>query len=525
MVAQPWQDTEADTGVGAPPPLLTSLHFLLSTLRRRWRTWIALGCVGLSLGLAYALVVPPKSEATATLLLVHDAAADPAGAMETDVNLLRTRAVAAEVIDALGLDLTPHDFQAAMDVEPLTSTVLVLTLTAYSDEEAVRRASATSEIYLDFRADQLDAQTTALVEGYQGRLTELQERADALSQEYDRLSSSTSDEAQAAAILTQRSEVTTEIGRIQQEIEDATLGTHAVVTASGVVDPASAVPRSETRRLALLGGSGLIAGLALGIGIVILGAVTSDRLRRRGDVALALGVPVQRSAARVRRGRWGALVPGRRSSAGRGVEVLSRGVEEALDSIRRRPRRVALATIDDPGAGELVLADLAVRQAVGQRRVFLVDLSERGRLAAAVGRAYRSRGEKPDDLSGVPVVFRPDGLPALAQGPIRRAGGGATALTDDDPRRTAWRSADVVLVLARVDPDVGVGDLRTWADHVVLLVTAGRSTPERLASAAELIRFSGAQLLFSLLVGTDGTDESSGKLEVADKDDPVAKRA
>ena len=43
---------------------------------------------------------------------------------------------------------------------------------------------------------------------------------------------------------------------------------------------------------------GLIAGLVLGLGIVVIRALLSDRLYRRDDVARALGAPVKLSVGR-----------------------------------------------------------------------------------------------------------------------------------------------------------------------------------------------------------------------------------
>jgi hypothetical protein len=69
------------------------------------------------------------------------------------------------------------------------------------------------------------------------------------------------------------------------------------------------------------------------------------------------------------------------------------------------------------------------------------------------------------------------------------------------------------LTLAEVDPAVGVDHLRSWTGRVVLLVTAGRSSAERLRTTSELIRSAGMQLLFAMIVGADGSDESSGRPE------------
>ena len=50
--------------------------------------------------------------------------------------------------------------------------------------------------------------------------------------------------------------------------------------------------------------AGVIAGLGLGVGIVVVGAVLTDRLRRRDEIAIAVGAPVELSIGRYRRPRF-----------------------------------------------------------------------------------------------------------------------------------------------------------------------------------------------------------------------------
>ena len=75
-----------------------------------------------------------------------------------------------------------------------------------------------------------------------------------------------------------------------------------MVEGSEVLDAAAPLPHSGRLKLAILyAATGLVAGLALGLGIVIVMALVSDRLRRRDDVAHALGAPVNLSVGSVPR--------------------------------------------------------------------------------------------------------------------------------------------------------------------------------------------------------------------------------
>ena len=77
--------------------------------------------------------------------------------------------------------------------------------------------------------------------------------------------------------------------------------TASEVKGSEVLDAAAPIPpHSRLKHLLLYAAIGLIAGLALGLGIVVIRALVSDRLRRRDDVAHALGAPVKLSVGTVR---------------------------------------------------------------------------------------------------------------------------------------------------------------------------------------------------------------------------------
>ncbi len=498
-----------------------SWHFLRSALRRRWRVWVAAAVVGMMLGVAWTVALPSKSHASVTILLAHDQSTDPVVAMSTDLSLLRTRTVAAGVIDDLGLEMTPEAFQASTVATAVTPTVLTVDVVAADDRTAVARAASLASTYLKFRQDQLESQSRALVAGYQQRVDDLNQRLDALNAQYSSLiSKDNSAEAQdrATKLLTQRTQAGAEISQLQQQIGDINLSSSAIVAASHVMDPAAVVPRSPLKRVVLNTGSGMIGGLAVGIGLVLFLALTSDRLRRREEVALALAAPVRFSAGRVS-GRAPWWRPGRRrSSPEQSLRLLAQGLESAISGAPRgRPARLALLAVDDVEEAALVTATFAAHLAAGGKSVFLVDLSESGRLEAAVSKALEKEPEGPEGRAE-PVVHRPEGPPLLARGPVGAPASAQTELSKGDPLRPAWNRADVVLALAEVDPAVDVDNLTTWVDRVVLLVASGRSSAERLRTTGELVRAAGLQLSFAMMVGADRTDDSSGLPSTAGAD-------
>ncbi len=531
MIDPTWRlDEPEDSAATATQPALVSLHFLRAELRRRWRTWVALGCVGMFLALAWTIVLPAKSVGTATLLLAHDPQTDPDQAMSTDVSLLRTRTVAAAVVDRLDLDMTPEDFQESVAATPVSSSVLELTVAAPHDAAAVARTRALATAYLSFRTEQIQSQTQALVEGYQRRLALMRRQIEDLTRQFSAIDGNGPvDRSRATDLLARRSQVNSDMSSLQQTVQDANLNSGSLVAASYVIDPAAPVPRSAHKRLALALASGLIGGVAVGMFLVAFTALTSDRLRRREDVALALGVPVRFSAGDLRRRRPWTWRPGRGGERRRDLQILVSGFISGISPPRRPPperptrkgqarkpptprkvgtTRMALATVDDVRTAGLVLAGVAAELVARGKSVFLVDLSESGVLEHALaGSLDEDHGLGSE--SG-PVLFRPDGVPSLSRGPVETATSGTTDLPKADPRRRSWETADVILTLAEIDPAVGIDHLRSWADQVVLLVTAGQSSAERLRGTGELLRSADLPLLFAMMANTNRTDESLG---------------
>jgi hypothetical protein len=256
----------------------------------------------------------------------------------------------------------------------------------------------------------------------------------------------------ASDILGQRSQLGSQISSMQQAIEDARLQTEAAVTATHVIDAPYASSRTSRRAVVLYGASGALLLGTLTAGVVLFRALTSDRLRRRRDIADALGVPVRVGVGSLRApgpvartGRWlrtqlahllSALTRGRygrvpRNRAERDLEALVRGLDSALPAHppgrpgpgrtphegRRRARRatgpttLALAAIDDTETASRVLLAVADRRARQGSRVVLVDLTDRGSLATAA----RHHGEQ------VPVA---EPSPRAGTGDVRASPGG-----------------------------------------------------------------------------------------------------
>ena len=148
------------------------------------------------------------------------------------------------------------------------------------------------------------------------------------------------------------------------------------------------------RRIALTLASGLIGGAALGCGIVLFLAITSDRLRRRFDVAAALEVPVPVSVGRIalsRRWLWFPHVRALTRAVADERQRLAHAIEMELPSTGTvGPARGGVHR--QRGRGPLSLATAAMSLAADGRGSFaVIDLTEHGALSRSPGADARPR--------------------------------------------------------------------------------------------------------------------------------------
>jgi hypothetical protein len=338
------------------------------------------------------------------------------------------------------------------------------------------------------------------------RIEELSAQVAELTASIDELSAAgESAESDLSDAIAERTKLTTQIDTLEQSVLDAALR-NASIASSRVVDTAAIEPGGMKRRIVLTLASGLIGGAALGCGTVLFLAITSDRLRRRFDVAAALEVTVPISVRRTAPlpRPWRRLPHLRALEARRSDERrrLAREIEMELPGPGRWGR-LAVACIDNADDVRFALATAGLNLATEGRGVVLIDLTEQGGLDVAVEELISNpAGERP-------AVLRPRGIPALADhaADLRMVGHEHEHEDDDAPSPDL---ADVSLILAELDPSVGADHLTAWTERVIVVVTSGLSSVERVRTAGDMVRSAGLDLRFAALLQADSTDVSSG---------------
>jgi len=508
MNRSPWNGTpdldDDQPSTERSRPLLVSLHFLRTALLRR--LWVCVLCAVLGLlgAGAFMLAFPPAHAAKGSLVLTYDPQVGSTLAMATNVSLFETRTFASRTTARLGLAVPPDEFLNTVTVEPVGAELVLLTLTAPTDAEAVRRLNALTAVYLEFRAEQLSLQSKVVIDGLNERIDKLQADVEALS---TRITATPAPSASTLNdLLAQRAYIQDRIDLLRQSVEDATLRNSAVVASSRVLDVPAAEPGRANRTFVLGLASGLIGGIVLGCGTVLFFAITSDKLRRRSDVASALGVAVPISVGRIaplpKMWLWLPPVHARHNRRADERQRLAYAIEDELLRPHRRSR-LAVASVNNANEVGFAVAEAARSLAERGCSITILDLTARGsRILRVVPTAT--------DPSA-PTVLRPRGVPALAH---RAEDLLPVGHWDDGVNSPSPELRDFTLILAELDPAVGADYLTAWTDRVMVVITAGRSSVEKVRSVSDQVRAAGLDLRFGALVRTEPSDESIGTLNL-----------
>lgn len=494
---------------------LTSLKFITAALRRRARFLCVLAAVGLVLGCGFYFKSPPKYQASTSLWLAPGPYENINTAANNDVAMGNTRTVAALALQQLGLKEDPGRFLGTYKVTPITERLVIITASGSSSSQAVAYAKAAAAAFLKFRAKEMQTQQAQVLEAFNQQVEQAQQRLNSIKSQISQLPAQPTapdQQSRLKTLLAQKEQATNALFDARQSAADNQIANGAATTAavngSSVLDPATPGLHSRLKPLILDAAVGLFIGLVIGMAIVVIQALVSDRLRRRDDVAHALGVPVRLSVGTVHGKRW---LPIRRGSATREAEIqrIAAHLRHAVPGSSRGPASLAVVPVDDRGVPASSLVALALSCAREGKQVVVADLCDGAPAAKLLGATDPGvhTVSAQDARLTVAVPERDDLAPV---GPLQR--GPVPAYRSDfaDAVAGACASANLLLTLATVDPSLGAEHLATWATEAVAVVTAGESSWEKIHAVAELIRLSDTRLISAVLVGADKTDESAG---------------
>jgi capsular polysaccharide biosynthesis protein len=487
-----------------PAARMVGLGFIGAAIKRRTRFWLVFGALGLLIGSALFVKMHPTYQVTVTMLMVNDQTIDQPTAMQTDALLAVNPAFAQQVLGKLGLNETATSFLKTYSVTNVSTQLLSITDNAPSPADATTRATVLANGYLTFRAGMLREQLSQMLAAANQQVTKAEDALSAVNSQITQVAAepaSATQQQTLKSLQNQRTQADDYLISMQQtagsDAANKQVTVSSMISGSRVIDttaPVLAHSRSKTA-LEYVGG-GAFGGAVLGMGIIAVGAVMSTRLRRRDDVAAALGAPVRLSVATFDGG--GRL--SRRTGPKRDTRRVVAHLRGSLKKGEGETPALAVVAVDNPKFVASLVLQAAVACANDGKQVMVADLSG-GALARLLGQ----------DAPGVHTVAKgggrivlvvPDPEDLTPRGPLPQGGPESLA--------AAFSAADVLIALVTVDPATGADYLGSWATDTVAVVTAGLSTTEKVQSVGELIRGGGIATVSGVLLGADRSDESLG---------------
>lgn len=504
-------------------PGLVSLGFITAAIRRSASFWVGLTILGLVVGLGVYKERPHTYQATASVLLTLSPYEDSPTVIEDNQAIAETSEVAALAVHDLGLKQSATSFLTTYTALGVTDRVLTVTATAASTDQAELRATAVANAFLKFRADELHTEQNQELASLDQQLQQANQRVNSLDAQISQLSSQPGSAARQSQLDQLRGEQTDAAATLtsaQQAVAANQTTTEPALTAAlkdSQLLSVTPVAYSKKKKLLTYGGIGLLVGLALGLCIVIVRALVSDRLRRRDDIAYALDAPVKLSVGKLRAHRWLPTWPGRAARRDRDMSRVIAHLRDAVSRGTHGPAGLVIVAVDNAPIVARGVAAVAATYASAGYRVIAADLSTGAQLAHWLrvrGPGLRAVNHNRGSFK-VAVPDRDDLAPV---GPLPPVTVLPTPAQAADPLVPSNTSADLVLTLATLDPALGGAYLGTWAANAVVVVTAGKSRAERIHGVGEMIRLAGTRLESIVLIGADKSDESLGLMRRPDEE-------
>lgn len=485
---------------------LVSLGYIGAAVKRKKKIWILTTALGVLVAAGLFGTYHAKYTDTATVMLALDPNLDPASAIQTDAILAVDSTMAQQAMRKLGVRQTVPDFLKTYTVTVSTTTndLLTFTATGASATAAYNEANTLATTFLQYRAQTELAKESVNTSSQDRQVTQTRQTITSLKSQIQKLKQdgAKTGDSRLARLQNELTNAQTLLTSLQQTVasNEATLRstTAALIAGSRVLDTGIPVGGTSKNKYALeYGGGAIFGGLVLGLLIAAISAIVSDRLRRRDDVAAALGAPVRVSVAS---GGKRSRKTDREADLKRVAAHLGAAVPSASDGAGS----LVVVAVDETTFVSEAVREAAVSAAREGKRVVVADLAG-GALSGLFGE--KEPGIRPVGAGGVRVVLViPERGDLAPVGPLH-----APALgTPVSGVSNVHSAADVFITLATVNPAAGAAHLKTWGDDAVAVVTAGESSVTKVQAVGEMIRFADARLISAVLLGADEHDESLG---------------
>ena len=496
-------------------PGLVSLGFLTAAVRRSAWFLFVMAVIGPIIALGVYFRAPHPYQASASILLTHGPYEDIPTAAVNNQAMAETRTVAGLAVQELGLQQSASSFLSTYSATSVTDRILTVTASGPSSDQAVLRASAVARAFLTFRAGELQGQENLVLHSLNQQINQTKQRINTIGAQIGQQSSqptSPTQQSQISRLRAEQANATNTLAELQQNVIGDQTTTQPALTAAlkgSEILTVAPLPRSRLKPLITYAAFGLIAGLAVGLAVIIIRAVVSDRLRRRDDIAYALDAPVRLSVSTLGARHRLPTLPRRAAKRDLDMKRVIAHLRSAVPSSTRGPAGLAIVAVENAPVVVRAVVAVAASYASQGAQVVAADLST----GADMAHLLRVKGPGVHATSHNGANFTlvvPDRADAAHVGPLHAVSSAAGPRQGGDALVASYTSADVLLTLVTLDPALGGEDLATWATNAVVVVTAGRSSAVRIHGVGEMIRVAGTRLVSVVVIGADKSDESLG---------------
>jgi capsular polysaccharide biosynthesis protein len=460
------------------------------SLVRFWKRALVIVGAFVALAVVITMLLPETYAASARVLV---AGTDDGDLIETAVVEAESDSIALEVMEQVDFDGELEDFYKTIEVSSVTASVIQFTAKADTSEVAQRTAQSMANVYVeDWKANATATSDVAVI-SLENRQQNLQERIDAVDQELDAAGLSP---AREQALIGERDRAAAELNTTSVALEALRVQSAQQLQTTRIVLNASEPTAPVSPNLIV----NLFIGLIAGVGVALLYVMTSetsrDRVRRRDEVATALGADVVGAASRASRQQWADRIGEKLWPLGL-KEVGSRLLGEDL------PNEIVVVSLNadiETAALAILIAELAADQGA-ESALFPVagTNDEVGKLLTDAGII---EGESDFRAYGLVLGGQADGNTWYASGreptvPMPKPDLRISTTSLDSRRPNA-------LPLGRL------AGQRVWG---YVVARSGQVEAAQIASAGDELRAAGIEVRGAILIDPDRFDQSSGRFK------------
>lgn len=492
--------------------------------RRKWVIVLTTIMTVVVAGLGSYLMTPIYSASTMVRIaqmqdnpIYYDDLSYSVRLMNTYTRLLKSNPFLEEVIQRLGLNISPEALAKRIKAEALGETEL-LKITAESPDprEAMEVANMLGALLVEQGQKVYSGQGKTLKEMLGEQLTIVEESLREDRALLQSLLNDNADEETAARIqdLNTRIRSQEEIyATLLQEYNTAQVGEEMRANSISVVEPAITPKAPSKPRTKLNVTLGALVGLVGGIGLAFLLENLDLTLYSLDEVGAAGGLVSGSISRTPKRNPQGIIVleldgP---SSAGEAYRILRTSILSVASRIARKV--LLITTVGPPGVKSRVLASLAAAMAQAGQKVVLVDADFREPRLHQLFDLSNELGVSNiiDDHSGVETALQEtkiQGLKVLTSGPVPP--NPARLLGSPKMQELVWELAiEADMVLLNTPPISHAADVAALApivDGVLLIADRDQAAGKPIQRALQEMDKVGAKVLGLLVDGAKAPD-------------------